>query len=214
MPDFLGAFYYYTQDVLQTRDGYNVSIEVLQIGNLALTSGKIVACDGLIPSTEPFSEMVEPGSYPVVLSIAQVGNEWPVIACAMLRVREKMPATWKQATVAGWDRSAGYGVDTANGCFADLDAMQTLTTSPDTWCRLQDRVHQPGVEWVDFQLDATGSSNIIVFSSGVGDGTYPSYFGYDADGNVVCLATDFSILAPLPGREAEAPSKHQLRLDF
>jgi len=89
MPDFLGAFYFYTQDVLQTRDGSDASIEIFQTGNLVLTSGKIVACDGLIPSIEPFSETVEPGSYPVILSMAQVGNKQPRVACAMLRIKEK-----------------------------------------------------------------------------------------------------------------------------
>jgi len=187
---------------------------VRSLSDRSITSGKIVACDGLIPSIEPFSETVEPGSYPVVLSIAQVGNEWPVIACAMLRIQEKMSATWKRASVAGRDRSAGYGVDTANGCFADLDVMQVLITSAETYERLKKTVNRPGVEWVDFRLDATGLSNIIVFSSGYGDGAYPCYFGYDADGEVVCLATDFGVLAPLPGKEAETPSKHQLRLDF
>ncbi len=221
MPDFLGAFYFYMQDVLQMRDGHEASIEICEAGVLVLTSGRIVACDGLIPSDEPFTQTVKPGSYPVILSIALFGEEWPTVACAMLRLRDKMPTTWKLATVEGQSEVAeqegkiiGYGVDCGVGCFADLNAMRTLTTSPDTYNRLQERVHQPGVEWVDFHLDAAGSSNIIVFSSGEGDGTYPSYFGYDAEGNVLCLATDFGVIAPLPEKQTEKPNKDQLRLDF
>lgn len=221
MPDFLGAFYFYTQEVLQTREGRAISIEIAEAGALVLTSGKIVACDGLIPSDEPFTEIVEPGSYPVILSIAMFGEEWPVIACAMLRFKDEMPVAWKLATVAGQsevpdreDETVGYGVDCGVGCFADLDTMHTLMTSPEIYARLQEQVHQAGMKMVDFQPNNARSSNIITFSSGEGDGTYPSYFGYDADGNVLCLATDFGIIAPLPEKQAEKPSKYQLRLDF
>jgi hypothetical protein len=47
-----------------------------------------------------------------------------------------------------------------------------------------------------------------------GDGTYPSYFGFDADGNVLFLATDFGIIAPLPDNVADTPDKDQLKLEF
>jgi hypothetical protein len=35
---------------------------------------------------------------------------------------------------------------------------------------------------------------VIVFSSGWGDGSYPSYFGLDAEGTPLVLMTDFQIL--------------------
>ena len=221
MPDFLGAFWFYTQEILQMRDDRDASVKTCEAGTLVLTSGKIVACDGLLPSDEPFTQTVAPGSYPVILSIALFGEEWPLVACAMLRLKDEMPTVWKIATVAGQSEvveregeTVGYGVDCGVGCFADLDTMQTLITSPEIYARLQEQVHQAGMKMVDFQPDTARSSNIITFSSGEGDGTYPSYFGYDADGNVLCLATDFGIIAPLPGGQAEAPSKHQLGLDF
>ncbi len=56
MPDFLGAFYFHMQESLQTWYGHAISIEVCEAGVLTLTSGKIVACDGLIPSDEPFTD--------------------------------------------------------------------------------------------------------------------------------------------------------------
>jgi len=221
MPDFFGAFYFYTQEVLQTREGRAVPIEIAEAGALVLTSGRIVACDGLIPSDEPFTERVKPGSYPVVLCIAMFSEEWPVIACAMLRLKDEMPVVWKPATVAGQsevpereDETVGYGVDCGVGCFADLDAMHALIASPDTYSRLQEQVHHAGMKIVDFQPDTARPSNIIIFSSGEGDGTYPSYFGYDDDGNILCLATDFGIIAPLPEKQTEKPNKDQLRLDF
>ena len=77
--------------------------------------------------------------------------------------------------------------------------------------RLQKEAHQSRADWVDFRMDQATQANIILFSSGLGDGYYPSYFGYDRDGSVVCLATDFGIIAPL--KEAkEPPNKYQLSL--
>ena len=221
MPDFLGAFYFYNQETLQTRDGEDVSIEVCEVGRLNVTSGNVVACDGLIPSTKAFAEAVKPGSYPVLLSIALLYDELPKVACAMLRLKDGMPTNWKWAAIAGQgeaveqeDETTGYWVDCGVGCFADLDAMQTLIASPDVYNRLQKEVNQPGIKIVDFQLDSSSLSNVIVFSSGYGDGTYPTYCGYDNDANLLCFATDFGVIAPLNGEDVEPPSKYQLSLDL
>lgn len=139
----------------------------------------------------------------------------------MVRLKDEMPKTWTLATVAGQRETAereedivGYGVDCGVGCFADLDAMHTLMASPDIYAWLQEQVSQAGMKMVDFQTGSAVPANIMTFSSGEGDGTYPSYFGYDADGNILCLTTDFGIIKPLKGEQAEAPNKDQLRLDL
>jgi hypothetical protein len=36
--------------------------------------------------------------------------------------------------------------------------------------------------------------HVALFSSGMGDGAYTSYWGFDAGGEPVCLLTDFDIL--------------------
>jgi len=41
---------------------------------------------------------------------------------------------------------------------------------------------------------ADGTANIIAFMSGPGDGVYPTWIGYAADGQVVCFITDFEFL--------------------
>ena len=57
--------------------------------------------------------------------------------------------------------------------------VHATTTSPQNW----------GVAL----NDATGG-NLVLFSSGWGDGCYASYFGYAADGSLACLITDFDVL--------------------
>lgn len=44
------------------------------------------------------------------------------------------------------------------------------------------------------ELEGSGGLNLLVFSSGLGDGRYPSYFGYDSEGRPSCLVTDFLII--------------------
>lgn len=44
------------------------------------------------------------------------------------------------------------------------------------------------------ELQGSDGLNMVLFSSGFGDGRYPSYFGYDQDDRVCCLVTDFLII--------------------
>ena len=220
MPDFLGAFYFYKQETLKTRDGEDVSIEVCEVGKLNVTSGNVVACDGLIPSTKAFAETVKPGAYRVLLSLAGACSQWPTVACAMLRLKEEIPAVWKPAFLADQDEPLGprgkrfsYGVDIGVGCFADLIAMQLLLSDPDLYTQMRRKVNSSNAVWTDFCINDTGT-NVIVFSSGYGDGQYPTYCGYDNDANLLCFATDFGVIDPLVREGAELPSKYQLSLDL
>jgi hypothetical protein len=39
-----------------------------------------------------------------------------------------------------------------------------------------------------------GDGNLIAFSSGYGDGVYANYAGFDAEGEVTIILTDFSVV--------------------
>ena len=47
---------------------------------------------------------------------------------------------------------------------------------------------------VEVTVDPASGANVIGFSSGFGDGAYPSWFGLDANGDPLVLLTDFGIL--------------------
>ncbi len=51
---------------------------------------------------------------------------------------------------------------------------------------------------VDVVVDEATGANVIGFSSGFGDGAYPSWFGLDAGGAPIVLLTDFAILESPP----------------
>jgi hypothetical protein len=68
------------------------------------------------------------------------------------------------------DERAGFArVRFSPSCDDDLlaDASRTLLTS----------------QWVNLRPDTSREENVICFSSGFGDGTYPS-FGFDSNGQV------------------------------
>jgi hypothetical protein len=51
-----------------------------------------------------------------------------------------------------------------------------------------------GTEWFDISLDEETGANILLFTSGWGDGKDPSFWGYAADGGLVALLTDFGVV--------------------
>ena len=48
------------------------------------------------------------------------------------------------------------------------------------------------LSWRHIQLPQS-TPQVIIFSAGIGDGSYPSYLGYDMDGNVCRLVSDFKL---------------------
>jgi hypothetical protein len=113
-----------------------VRISVREIGNLVVTSGKLIACDPLLKPglKEYFGKTVSPGHYPVILSIAELQPRNDTrIAYAMLRLSKEPVVKWEIATVNGqYPREDegeiyGYGVDSGTGCFMDWDVAKTLS---------------------------------------------------------------------------------------
>ncbi|MBW4474008.1 MAG: DUF4241 domain-containing protein [Stenomitos rutilans HA7619-LM2] len=47
--------------------------------------------------------------------------------------------------------------------------------------------------WANMCLDNETQANVIAFSSGWGDGIYPTYFGFNESGEVVSVITDFGV---------------------
>jgi Protein of unknown function (DUF4241) len=213
VPDFQKAFR--DGETFHTSYLGEFHVERREIGQLVVPTGRLVACDPLVfPETRPFRKLVPAGRYPVVLSIAHIpppkGNGPPDqrIACAMLCLGRRVPRRWQMAVKTGQrlrglkpDEFYGYPVDSGTGCFMDLKAAGALDRrmrdDPDYFERLikaAKAVYVHTRDWADFQLEAETGLNVVFFSSGFGDGTYPSYWGYDGAGGLACLVTDFRVL--------------------
>lgn len=190
----------------------DVTISIHQVGQLVLSSGRLIACD---PLRKPdlryhFTKSLNPGCYPVVLSVAHF---YPFadarFACAMLQIRNEPTVRWEPAVINEQNPQqgfCGYGVDTGTGCFMDLDVTQFLDNlfkEDEIWEEFCEKLiveqnrnafgkHRTA-DWANVQVDKSAEANIIAFRSGWGDGAYPSFWGYDETGNLTSLVTDFEL---------------------
>lgn len=206
----------HTDFALAFRDGATMAddngalatMRVYSLGELVAPSGAIVACDPLTAiAPKPFAQRVAPGRYPALVSVAQLADGDQRVACAQLRLSDAPVVRWEMARLEGQERIAlgegeffGYAVDAGVGCFMDeraasaLDAHYERDESYDEALidALEAR-HTDTWDYADIALNDDASLNLIMFTSGWGDGVYASYWGYDASGAPACLVTDFSL---------------------
>jgi uncharacterized protein DUF4241 len=194
--------------------GEPTMLSAVEAGDLVLPTGRVVAADVFFFNTEPFTRRLPAGRHPVLLlSSARDPDLAGDVAAAMIRAAPGDPVRWELALVAGQDPTTlqrdeffGYGVDSGTGCFASAEAVAAVTTegsfAEDYGERIlrgfdpKGGIASPSVEVV---VDPATGANVIGFTSGFGDGAYPSWFGLDARGEPLVLLTDFGILeAPAP----------------
>lgn len=181
-----------------------VRLECRTIGELTLPSGRIVACDAAVePGHPPFVGAVMPGRYPVRVAIAHLAGGDHRIAGAWLRFAEGAPARWEPAPFEGVPEHAdhAYGVDSATGAFVSLEGARRLAALTDDRFAeavgdAMDASYRDTRAWAVIPVPGDPPLEAAVFSSGAGDGAYPSYWGYGDDGAPRCLLTDFRILSP------------------
>lgn len=177
----------------------SATIESRRIGTLVIPTGRIMAFDpGWIEQAhKAFDFEVEPGEYPVILSVAHFDHGDTRNACAMVRFREDAP-------VAAWTepRPNSYTVENGVGCFVDARGGELYRSlSEESRARLWPTHHRdadsnPGetVTWDVLILDASSGLNMMAFETGYGDGAYPCFVARDCSGNVLSVLTDFLVL--------------------
>jgi hypothetical protein len=133
------------------------------------------------------------------------------IAAARLRFTHHAAEWWDLALLPDQDMSElesdqffGYAVDSGTGSFMDLRAAKKLDKR---MASDSDNVHEIIREmeptyvhtrsWAMLDVDHDGELNAAVFSSGVGDGVYASFWGWSGEG-LACLVTDFGVLYSSP----------------
>ncbi len=195
---------------------YERSIGVIHMGNVELTSGRIVAADPLAQPDRPaLARRVAPGDYPVTLYHA-----FGRIAAAGMRFAEGKPDHWELAVLPGQDVATlkdgeifGYPVDAGLGCYMDADTLalieereaQVQAQKPDADINYYDDVLASDLDankghYALHRPMAGKKGNVAVFWSGWGDGFYPVFWGLDKDGRPLALLTDFGVIENADGR--------------
>ncbi len=190
------------------RDGFQIDDITLRhhhIGNLLLPSGELVACDPFVsPEAEPFNLKLPRGTFPVVLSVAEIDSDERV-AYATVRFAQGAPVTWEILSARKQDVSTleksemwVYGVDSGTGCFMDRVAGRVLEQTMrkqenffETLIADMEKTYRDTWNWLDMKF---GEGNLIAFSSGYGDGIYPTFAGRDGNGEISVVVTEFDVV--------------------
>ncbi len=193
-------------------------IKIVELGKLDVPSGSIVGCDPVVmPERAPYTRRVKPGTYPIEAAIAVIPGGDERIAFAKLTFTDAPVVRWELAVVGTQDpatlsdgRFFGYSVDAGIGGFMDAEirdryvAMVARFENENAGKSYYDgfldermeATYQNTRSWLS--LPVQGGGNVIMFSSGFGDGAFPSYFGIAENDEASCLITDFFVLDPSP----------------
>ncbi|MET9884502.1 DUF4241 domain-containing protein [Streptomyces sp. NPDC006430] len=222
-PDY--SWHFTPGNTFSYEEGPTGVLSVADGGELWLPTGRVVACDPFVylggGDTAPFTAEVAPGRYRVEVAVATLTQpeEEPEeqsaatphrrVAAARLVVSDDAPTvSWELALKDGQDPAAlgegefyGYGVDAGTGCFYDLAADGAF---PDCegdegplWEAFEGAGHAAGA----YRVEGEGGHSLVAFSSGWGDGAYPTWVGRDAEGAITCFVTDFFVV-PTPEETA------------
>jgi hypothetical protein len=189
-----------------TTAGRPAAIRVVHVGDLIVSSQAVAACDPMVDiARAPFRQKVPNGRHRTTLAIANYGDHERV-AFARVEFSTEPPVSWQMGVRDTTDDPAtlgptecyGYGVDSGTGCFMDAVVVTLLAARiaqddliDDVVMEAMDKTYEPSRSWADVRPSAERDENIICFSSGLGDGSYPSFFGFDGGGSVCQLVTDF-----------------------
>jgi len=207
---------------ITTADGPRY-IWTVACGELALPSGRLVACDpfaALSPTDSPF--IVTPrGRFPVVVTLADVSEKQDrshvreayasiTFASGMEAYRKSVPLAkegQKRPEPKG-DEFVGFGVDAGTACFVDESVIGPCMPDPKSWyeslfeneradCwfrQMDDSAHiREGLANIILPHSKNGE-NLILFHSGWGDGRYPVIGSFDIDGRLLAAHIDFFVV--------------------
>lgn len=171
-------------------DDRRVRLSTRPAGTLRLPTGALVAADpsSLDYDHEPFTVTVPPGAYPVTVGLATFLDDpgHTRVCAARLDITDRPAARWEMALHAGQDlldlghdQFFGIGVDAGMACFVDASACDRLS---EVWRDLDGLV--------DPRHIAVAGGDMVAWSSGWGDGAYPTWIGRDAGGAVTCFIAD------------------------
>ncbi len=180
----------------------DATVEVVPAGKLVMPSGQLAAQDPNMlefsDDVEPFEATVEPGSYPVELSVLRSDSGHGTTIAARLVVRDEPVVRWEMALCPGQDpilltddRFYGFGVDAGMGCFYDFSALSGF---PELTEEIVEDLTDTPLDQAFTLIDPESGTNLIAYWSGFGDGAYPTWIGRTAAGEIACFLSDMLVL--------------------
>jgi len=161
--------------------------------DLVLTSGAIVTSDAfVIFGAQPADRTFAPGQYPVVLTLTRDNEGDLRVAYARVEFGQGQPVRWEPAST--------FSAESGIGAFLDADAVSHATDDYDPYGKLVLGAVALAVQrdeyWSAVLVDPDSGADAVVFTTGYGEGTFTTYFGFDENDTPVALVADFNVLAP------------------
>jgi len=197
---FETAFFQGTQ---VKEDTFLLKFYSLNIGNIDVQNGGLIASEPWwMYDKKPFLTKFPIGKFPVQLAIAKIKqNEF--VAFSRILFSDKPVDHWEFALKEGQEQISIFGdsiyfypVDSGIGGFIDdssYNNLQALDTASQS--QIMDMITKGLDKNQNLYANINYKNvNIIAFSSGLGDGRYATYIGFDNDNNPCRLLTDFDLI--------------------
>ena len=189
-----------------------VPLSVVDLGVLRVPSGRVEACDPFVTLGDGPVFEVEPGDYPVRVTVADVSHEREAYLSLVLADGE--PASVEAAQPV---RGRGFVcVDAGAVAFVDHDAVATAmppqddwydvfdSGEPDSWFSLMDSPDHYRRGAANIVMPRAGAGeNVVLSYSGWGDGVYPVMLTRDADGAPLGLHIDLGVVGGFASEDEE-----------
>lgn len=206
--------------ILYADEVDGMPVEHRAIGDLLLPTGRIVVCDPLTdPGMPPLVHAVTPGDHPVTLHLARTSDFGARVALAQVTFRPERAERFELALrpgedIAQLDEGAdffGFPVDAGLAGFLDAEAARHYAHMREAFHADRPNANlytdlfeaeftknaAPGRrdgDWINYRFPGRPDLNVVMFSSGYGDGVYPVYWGVPRQGQVVSLIVDLHVL--------------------
>ena len=160
----------------------------LLVGHVGLPSGRLFVGEYLFDEEE-LDVAVAPGAYPVHATLARYKDQdFDNVAFASIVFSDEPTVRWEDA--------GAIAVDGGSTMIVSVEGREVLMADLEGDNELHDRIFESAVahDYLATEFDLTPELNLAYFSSGVGDGGYPVYVGFDAQGKPTRVVVDFYLL--------------------
>ncbi|HMU46224.1 MAG TPA: DUF4241 domain-containing protein [Chitinophagaceae bacterium] len=190
----------FSNETKVTQGEISYSFYKLEIGKIKIESGKLIACDPIVMyDASPFIQNFPSGAFPVHLAMAKTHNDERV-AFSRIVFSDEPITKWEFALQKGQEpiplkdtNFYCYGVDGGTGIFIDSISNNIFNNLDHSkWenvfiTKAEENAYRGFVHEFD-------GHNLATFSTGYGDGCYATYIGFDKQGKVCQILTDFGLV--------------------
>lgn len=178
----------------------NLEFYKLDLGKIRIESGRLIACDPVVMHDAlPFAQHFPIGEFAVHLAMAKSSTDERV-AFSRIMFSENTVAKWEFALHKGQKPIPlgdtifyCFGVDAGTAMFIDSIANQSFAARGNAqWENVFiTKAEENAYKGFIYEFDR---HNLATFSTGYGDGCYATFIGFDSEGEVCQLLTDFGLV--------------------